>query len=253
MTISSEYPDFFARFYDTIYDQIRHDADHEYFLNKMLKVKGPVLEVGVGTGRFFIEALNQGVDVYGIDISPSMVEVLKGKLPTEEHHRVSVQDLCQLNLDKKFDLIIAPFRVFMHILEVEDQLKALNKVFDHLNPGGQFIFDLFVPNLKMLLEGLDNFNDFDGEYEPGKKLNRYSSMNADLINQISHVTFKFVWDEGGKEISKEWKTDMRFFFRYEIEHLIKQSKLELVKIFGDFKGNELNQDSKEFVIVSKGK
>ncbi len=40
-------------------------------------------------------------------------------------------------------------------------------------------------------------------------------MNADLINQISHVTFKFVWDEDGKEVSKEWKTDMRFFFRYE--------------------------------------
>jgi len=251
MSNSSEYPDFFARFYDVIYDQIRHDADHDYFLNKMLKVNGPVLEVGVGTGRFFIEALNQGVDIYGIDISPSMVKVLKIKLPPEEHHRVSVQDLCDLNLDRKFDLIIAPFRVFMHLLKVEDQFKALEKVHEHLNPGGHFIFDLFVPNLKMLLEGLDNFNDFEGEYEPGKKLKRYSSMHADLVNQISQVTFKLVWDEDGKEISKEWKTDMRFFFRYEVEHLINQSKMEFVKISGDFHENKLNKDSKEFIVVCK--
>jgi len=251
MSDSSEYPDFFARFYDIIYDEVRNDADHAYFLKKMLKTSGPVLEVGVGTGRFFIEALNRGVDIYGIDISPSMIEILQNKLPPKEHHRISIQDLCELNLNKKFDLIIAPFRVFMHLLNVEDQLKVLNKIHDHLNPGGQFIFDLFVPNLKMLLEGLDNFKDFEGEYEPGKKLKRYSSMNADLINQISHVTFKFVWDENDEETSKEWKTDLRFFFRYEIEHLVKQSKLQLVKIYGDFEENELNLFSKEFIVTCK--
>ena len=139
----------------------------------------------------------------------------------------------------------------MHIISVEDQLQALNKVHEHLVPDGQFIFDLFVPNLKMLLEGLDNFNDFKGEYKPGKKLKRYSSMQVDLVNQISHVTFKLVWDEDGKEVSKEWNTDLRFFFRYEIEHLIKQSKLDPVNIYGDFNENELNRNSKEFIIVCK--
>jgi len=139
----------------------------------------------------------------------------------------------------------------MHIISVEDQLQALNKVHEHLVPDGQFIFDLFVPNLKMLLEGLHNFNDFKGEYKPGKKLKRYSSMQVDLVNQISHVTFKLVWDEDGKEVSKEWNTDLRFFFRYEIEHLIKQSKLDPVNIYGDFNENELNRNSKEFIIVCK--
>ena len=127
----------------------------------------------------------------------------------------------------------------------------MDTVYAHLNPGGSFIFDLFVPNLKMLYEGLGHVKDFDGEYEPGKKLIRYSSMQADPVNQISHVTFEFVWDEDGIEKMEEWKIDLRFFFRYEIEHLIHQSKLRLVNISGDFEEHKLNKHSKEFIVECK--
>jgi SAM-dependent methyltransferase len=218
-------------------------------MEKILDAGGPVLEVGVGTGRFFIEALNRGADIDGIDISVEMVKILMQKLPANQHHRVLVQDLCRLWMQRKYSLIIAPFRVFMHLVSVEDQIAALNHIYDHLLPGGMFIFDLFVPNLKLLLEGLDNVNDFSGEYEPGKKIKRYATMHADLINQISHVTFRFVWDEDGKEHSKEWKTDLRLFFRYEIEHLISRSRLSLENIFGSFDETELNSESREFIVV----
>jgi len=63
MSSAFQYPDVFARFYDVIYDQIRSETDHDYFLKKILAAKGPVLEVGVGTGRFFIEALSKGADI----------------------------------------------------------------------------------------------------------------------------------------------------------------------------------------------
>ena len=63
-----EYPDFFARFYDTIYDKIRSETDAKYFLEKIKSCKGKVLEVGVGTGRFFIEALKNGADIQCLTI-----------------------------------------------------------------------------------------------------------------------------------------------------------------------------------------
>ena len=53
------YPENFARFYDTIYTHLR-TVDHDYFLRTILSTKGPVLEIGVGTGRFFIDALHGG-------------------------------------------------------------------------------------------------------------------------------------------------------------------------------------------------
>lgn len=46
------YPDFFARFYDTIYQNLRFGKDHQFYLSQIKKTTGPVLEVGVGTGRF---------------------------------------------------------------------------------------------------------------------------------------------------------------------------------------------------------
>lgn len=247
MNSDSIYPDFFARFYDIIYNDLRTD-DQDYFLQEISMSRGPVLEIGVGTGRFFIKALKSGADIYGIDISPEMLHVLLKKIPPKDHTRVFIDDIRTMNLNKKFDLIVAPFRVFQHLMTPQDHIAALNNAYGHLKPGGRFIFDLFVPNVKLLHEGLQNTMDFNGEYEVGKKIRRFTSMRADVVNQISHVTFTFVWDEDGKEISKEWKTSMRFLFRYELELLIQASKFEHYSIYGDFMEHGLSENSKEFLV-----
>ena len=247
MNTDSTYPEFFARFYDVLYQDIR-EGDQNYYLNKIRYTQGPVLEIGTGTGRFFSETLKTGADIYGVDISPEMLNVLLKKIPLKDRFRVSVDDIRTMKLNKRFELIVAPFRVFQHLMTPDDQIKALNNVYDHLNPGGHFIFDLFVPNVKLLNEGLQNTRDFDGEYAPGRKLQRYTSMKADVVNQISHVTFKLVWDEEGRENAKEWKTSIRFLFRFELELLIKASRFENFKMFGDFDENELTTNSSEFVI-----
>lgn len=249
MKETTNYPKYFARFYDTIYAKLRKGVDSDYFLDKIMKTNGKVLEVGVGTGRFFLQSLQQGVDIYGIDVSTDMLEVLRSKLDKEEHFRVSEQNVCELNLNQTFDLIVAPFRVFAHLLTIEDQLKALNKIHEHLNPGGRFIFDLYLPNLNILLNGISKRLDFEGEYEIGKKLQRYVSAKADLINQLNYVTMSFIWQENGGTKEQVWEFPMRYYFRYELEHLIKHSKLKLDCIYGDYEERQLTNDSKDFVIV----
>lgn len=246
-----EYPEYMARFYDVIYNKVRSKVDTDFFLNKIKETSGTVLEVGVGTGRFFADALQNGADIYGIDVSKNMIQILKSKINNKDFHRVFVEDICTMKLAKKFTLIIAPFRVFSHIISVKDQLLALQNIYNHLEDGGILIFDLYVPNLKMLHDGISNVIDFEGEYEPCKKLKRITSMKADLINQISKVTMKFIWDENNEERIKEWQFDMRFYFRYEIEHLIALSPLTLVEILGDYSGEKLNPASKEFIVVCK--
>jgi SAM-dependent methyltransferase len=247
------YPDFVARFYDTLYSNLRSGVDSAFYLKKIKEAKGPVLEIGVGTGRLFIPAIQGGADIYGVDVSPSMIEALKAKLDKKYHSRVFIQNAVDLNLKKKFSLVIAPFRVFSHFIEIKDQLSALNKIHGHLKPKGKFIFDVYVPNLKMLNEGISNTIDFDDEYEPGKKLKRIVSMKSDLIHQISNVTMKFIWEDKGREKSAEWNFSHRYFFRFELEYLISRSKLRLEKILGDFKENELNAQSQEFIVICKRK
>ncbi len=244
-----QYPEFIARFYDLIYHQVRDGVDNTFYLDAVRMTKGKTLEIGVGTGRLFTEALNNGADIYGIDISPAMIKVLNSKLGNKQQERVSLQNIIDFKSENKFDLIIAPFRVFMHLISKEDQLKALNNVCSHLNSGGKFIFDLFVPDLKMLITGMDNVTDFDGEYEPGCRVKRIVSTKPDIINQVINVTFRCEWNDANSNYSSEWKTPMRFLFRFELEHLLERSNFGKYNISGDFKGSPLNPDSKEFIVL----
>jgi len=251
MLNADKYPEYVARFYDVVYQKVIPGKDIDYYLKKISEISGPVLELGVGTGRIFNKALEHGADIYGVDISKNMIDVLKTKIDSKFYNRLWVQDARNLKLKKRFDLIIAPFRMFSHIIQIEDQIKTLNAIYNHLNSGGRLIFDLYVPNLEIIINGFDNQLDFDGEYEKGQSLKRYITAETDAVNQITQIKMTFMWMENGKNIKKDWNFPMRFFFLYELEHLIFRSRLELVNIFGDFFENPLGPDSKEFVIVCK--
>ena len=247
--MAEEYPEYFARFYDLIYHHLRDGDDSRFYFEKIMNTSGSVLEAGSGTGRLLTEALENGADIYGIDVSPAMLDILRAKLSPENQKRISLQNIVDFRLDKKFDLIIAPFRVLMHLTEKEDQMKALDNVYDHLNNNGLFIFDVFVPALKPLISGLENVTDFEGEFEPGNSVRRVVSTKPDLINQIINITFRLEWNEGGTNFTREWETPLRYIFRFELEHLIERSKFRTYTIEGDFAGSALSNDSKEFVVT----
>ncbi len=247
--MSEAYPDFVARFYDTVYAQVRDGVDSEYYVSRMAAAGGPVLEIGCGTGRLLREARRRGVDAWGIDVNPSMVERCRAQLPPADRERVSTADAVSMRLGRRFALVAAPFRVLSHVAEVQDQLRLLETAHEHLVPGGRFLFDLYVPNLRLLLEGMPETCDFDGGWSPGRRLRRFvSSAPADLSRQTNRVTMRFVWDESDGERRGDWVFEMRFFFRFEIEHLVARSKLRLESLHGDFEGAPLTAAAREYVV-----
>ena len=247
--LSEPYPEFVARFYDVIYAKVRSAADLDYYLRKIADTKGPVLEAGVGSGRLFIPALRGGADIYGIDISRTMIGVLHSKLNPRERRRVRLGNICSFRHSKKYQLILAPFRVFSHLMTIDEQLQALTNLHRHLPPGGKLIFDLYVPNPKIIQEGFDHFRDFEGEYQPGKKLQRIITSYSDIVRQVTYVTMQFVWDAEDGVTSAEWHFSMRFYFRYELEHLLQRSPFKKFTIFGGFDESPLDTNSTEFVVV----
>jgi SAM-dependent methyltransferase len=245
------YPAYFARFYDLIYHKVRDGVDNSFYLDRAVNAGGKVLEVGVGTGRLFTEALRKGADMYGIDLSPAMIDIVKGKLDDGQKKRISRQNIVDFRLPHKFSLIVAPFRVFMHLVTKDEQLKALNNAYDHLSRGGEFIFDAFIPDFRLLLDGMAGVTDFDEEYEPGNRVKRTVTSKPYLPDQVLNITFRIEWNEGRKKFSGEWNTTMRYFFRYELEHLVERSKFRKYRILGDFEGNELDHLSKEFIVICR--
>lgn len=241
-----------TRFYDTVYDTFPFlKVGEQFYLDEIQNAGGSVLEAGVGTGRIFLPALAARADVYGIDYSPQMLERLKEKLDEKEHSRLFNGDIRNFKLDKKFKLIISPFRVFQHLLTVDDQLKALNCLYDHLEEGGRLIFDVFNPDMKRLINPVTDYLEFDGDYQPGKNLKRYSTIKYDHIHQQMQLTFKFVWDENNKVNTDSFSTPLRYYFRYELENLIARTQFKLEKIYGNFKCDELNEKSNEFILICR--
>jgi SAM-dependent methyltransferase len=228
---------------------MRDAVDNEYFQNEIQRSGGKILEIGVGTGRLFINALNQGADIHGLDISESMLEILYKKLQRDQHYRISQQNIINFSFDFKFNLIIAPFRVIMHLLNIEEQIKAIDNVYNHLNSNGRFIFDAFIPDLNQLIKGINNQMDFEGEYDSGQKIRRFVSTSPNLINQTIQVNFHLEWEEKNELKHDDWILPLRFFFRYELEHLLERTKFEKYKIYGDYKGSELNKESKDFIVI----
>jgi len=248
---NTEYPSSFARFYDLIYENADIGMSRDVYLKEIRKTKGKILEAGTGTGNIFISALNEGADIYGLDISRSMLDILRKKLPDEHQNRILLKDMRIMNLGMQFDLIISPFRVFSHIISTDEQIDTLNNMHRHLKPGGKYIFDLFVPNLNILTTGITDFVDFEKENENGDRIKRITSSKCDIINQINNIEMKIEWTEKGETHSEVWNVPLRYFFRFELENLVKRSDLELIDIYGDDIGMPLSNESKNFVVVCR--
>lgn len=251
MNTESHYPEFVARFYDVVYAKIRTSVDHDYYLSKMKSARGPVLEIGVGTGRLFADALKAGVDIYGFDLSESMLGELKRRIPASEHPRIRQDDARTFTWNKEFDLIAAPFRVMSHLLAVEDQWSALTRIKKHLPERGIFIWDVFVPDPVFCSKGLEPTVDFEGYWKDGKRLQRIVSVRPDPARQINHASMRFIWDDDDGKHDEIWSFPMRYFFRYEIEHLLRMAGFQIIDIYGDFEEHPLHNTSKDFVIVCR--
>jgi SAM-dependent methyltransferase len=107
---------------------------------------GPVLELGIGTGRLALPLVARGLEVYGIDSSAAMVAKLREK-PGGDRITVSMGDFGDFDLAKRFNLVFVAFNTLFSLPDQEAQLNCFAAVSRHLLPGGRFLVEAFVPDL----------------------------------------------------------------------------------------------------------
>ena len=155
MSTCPEYENF-SEFYDNV-PAYRVRGDVPFFIDLARQAEGPVLEVGCGTGRVLIPTARAGVTIDGLDSAPAMLNICRAALerePPEVRARVRLHhgDMCAPGLSGPYALITLPFRSFLHILTVEDQLRALSALHALLVPGGRLVLDIFNPSLPYLTD-----------------------------------------------------------------------------------------------------
>lgn len=139
------YGERWAPFYDDIYSDVEDSV-----IDLLARHAGEpprALELAIGTGRIALPLVERGVEVTGIDASEEMVARLRSK-PHGDSIRVSMGDFADVAIDDTFPLVFLTFNTLFGLLTQERQVECLQNVAAHLEPGGRFIIDCFVPDLK---------------------------------------------------------------------------------------------------------
>ena len=135
-----------ARLYDPWSRGVTEDVG--FYVEEARRAAPPVVELGVGTGRIAVPIAAEGIRVIGVDSSAGMLEVCR-----EHADAAGVSKLVDLRLgdlrdppvEERVELVLCPFRSYLHLQTDEERLQALRAAHELLVPGGRLIFDVFAP------------------------------------------------------------------------------------------------------------
>ncbi len=253
-------PAFVAEYYDLV-PAYAGRADTDFYVAAAEREQGPVLELGCGTGRLLIPIARTGIPITGIDVSSGMLARCREKLQREEpavrHRATTLQfDMTDFSLAQPFALVLAPFRCFQHALDVQRQISCLRNVHRNLAPGGMLILDVFQVHAARTHDPkyLQEEAEFSGLRLPdGRTLGRSSRIaafhRAEQINDVELIYH--VRHADGHEERLVHAFPMRYYFRYELEHLLARCGFAISALYGDYDGSALRDDSPEMIFVAK--
>jgi SAM-dependent methyltransferase len=165
-----------------------------------LAAGGRALELGIGTGRIALPLAQRGVPVHGIDLSRPMVARLRAK-PGGEDLGVTIGDFASAMVDGSFRLVYLVCNTIMNLTTQSAQVACFRNVAAHLQPGGCFVIDVMIPELRRLPPG-ETFHVFSGsenywgidEYDVATQ--RLTSHHLEVVDgRVEHFPLpcRYVW------------------------------------------------------------
>ena len=161
---------------------------------------GHALEFGIGTGRIALPLSRRGVPVHGVDLSDAMVARLREK-PGADAIGVTIGDFASTRVDGSFRLVYLVFNTIMNLTTQDEQVACFRNAAAHLEPGGCFLIEVGVPQLRRLPPG-ETFHVFAAS-ETHWGFDEYDVANQGLVShhftlrdgQIAQrsIPFRYVW------------------------------------------------------------
>jgi SAM-dependent methyltransferase len=199
---------------------------------------GPVLEFAIGTGRVAIPLTERGIAVTGIELSRPMIEQLRRKVD-EDAIAVVVGDMASVRAPGEYALVYLVYNTISNLLTQAEQVACFHNAARHLTPGGRFVIELWVPELRKLPPG-QHAVVFDAE--PG-----YISLDTyDVLHQrvVSHH-FRF----GDGRHAELVRSRHRYIWPAELDLMAQLAGFELETRHADWTGQEFTAESRSHVSV----
>lgn len=199
---------------------------------------GRALEFAIGTGRVAVPLCERGVPVSGIELSPAMVAQLRTKAD-ETTIPVILGDMAAATAPGNYSLVYLVFNTISNLLTQVAQVECFRNAARHLVPGGRFVIELWVPELRKLTPG----SDFAvAQPEPG-----HFCLDAyDVISQhvVSH---HFLFGDGRR--ARLHRTSHRYIWPAELDLMAQIAGFELESRHGDWLRTEFTAESRSHVSV----
>ena len=238
----------FAKIYDEL---INEDIDYDEMVNRIISICeeenvkfNNYLDVACGTGNVTIRLATKFKDIFAVDLSEDMLREAFEKLKANKlKGKVICQDMTELSLNKKFDLITSVLDSTNYIIEEDGILSYFKSIYEHLNDDGVFIFD--INSYYKLSEILGN-----NIYTYSEEEVFYTWENTFEDNLLSMFLTFFVKKGELYERFEEEHLE-RAYKEEEIEKYLKLSNLEVINKFDGYTNNDVQEDSERLVYVVK--
>jgi SAM-dependent methyltransferase len=231
------YGDRIADVYDGLYSGLDTDGAAETLAQ--LAGSGPVLELGIGTGRLALPLAETGLEVHGMDASEAMVQKLREK-PGGDRIAVTMGDFADVDVDGQFSLIFISFNTLFGLLTQEDQLRCFGNAAAHLADGGVFVVEAFVPDL--------------ARFDRGQRVNvNFVEADRVVIDASRHDPVEQRVDSSHIVITESgtrlYPVSIRYAFPAELDLMARLAGLELSDRWGGWRRQPFDAGSPRHVSV----
>ena len=227
-----------------IYDRTNAAAFEPSVLDPMVDLLaelargGPALEFAIGTGRVALPLSSRGLRVQGIELSEPMAERLRAK-PGAEAVSVTVGDMTATRLPGGFTLVYLVCNTIMNVTTQEEQLAVFANAAAHLEPGGCFVVEVIVPQLRRV---------------PPGEVGRVFTLEADHLgietfdDLVGQVAWSHHWIEVDGRLVRH-SAPYRYVWPSELDLMARLAGLELRDRWADWDRAPFTTDSQTQVAV----
>lgn len=229
----NEYKNFSA-YFDTIMDFLDYNKWIN-FTRDNIKPNSTILDLACGSGIFLLNMNLYGYRTDGLDLSSQMIDLCKDKIFINHvNANLYIENMASFNLEKTYDNITCYFDSINHLNTEKEVKDMLDSVYNHLNKGGLFLFDIFSYSRFLDADNTDiseEFEDFSYRWK----------MNIEMPNIIHHnIEIKGI-DNFTESYDEHY---------YDPSILTSDPRFEVVKIVGDFK-KKLTKKSERILVIMK--
>jgi SAM-dependent methyltransferase len=199
---------------------------------------GPVLELAIGTGRVALPLAARGIALEGVELSPHMLEQLRAK-PGGDAIAVTVGDMASTSVGRTFKLVYLVFNTIMNVTTQDEQVAVFANAAAHLEPGGCFVVEVSIPQLRRL---------------PAGELGRVFAMEPDHVgietfdDLVGQVTWSHHWSKIDGRLLQD-SAPYRYVWPSELDLMARLAGLRMRERWAGWKREPFTSESESQVAV----